>query len=278
MENYSDWSAGVADVFARTGQAVVAYLPGLLGALILLLIGWFAARLLRGLAIRLVHLGRRAAVRVSRRGDPLSERSERIVGSLVFWLVMLLFLSAATHALGLTAFTSWLGRVTAYLPVLLAGIVIMVAGIMAGALVRDLLSAAAPGPAPQRALLARVAQGAIVLTAVVTGADQIGIDVTFLMIIAAVVAAAFLGGIALAVSLGARTFVGNLFGARGLRQRYSIGQTIRVGDYEGRVLEFTATAVVLESSAGRVTVPARLFEEMPSVVRMGADQQTDPGP
>ncbi len=275
MENYSDWGASVADVFERTAQAVVAHLPGLLGAVALLLIGWLAARLLRGLAIRLVRLGRRAASRVSRRGDPLTERSERIVASLVFWLVMLLFLTAATHALGLTVFTNWLDRVMAYLPTLLAGVLIIVAGVMAGALARDLIAAAAPGAATQRTMLARLAQGVIVLTAVVTGADQIGIDVTFLMIIAAVVAAALLGGIALAVSLGARTFVGNLFGARNLRQLYAVGQTIRVGDYEGQVLEFTATTVVLETASGRVSLPARLFDELPSTLRMGNDKRAD---
>ena len=271
MENYSDWGANVADVFERSAQAVVEHLPGLLGALILLLIGWLVARLLRSLAIRVVRLGRRAASRLSRGGEPLTERSERMVGSLVFWVVMLLFLTAATHTLGLTVFTNWLERVMSYLPTLLAGLLIIVAGFMAGALARDLIEAAAPGGASQRTLLARLAQGVIVLTAVVTGADQIGIDVTFLMIIAAVVAAALLGGIALAVSLGARSFVGNLFGARNLRQLYTVGQTIRVGDYEGRVLEFTATTVVLETNAGRVSLPARLFDELPSTLRMGAE-------
>lgn len=275
MENYSDWGANVADVFERSAQAVVEHLPGLLGALVLLLIGLLVARLLRSLAIRVVRLARRAASRLSRRGEPLTERSERMAGSLVFWVVMLLFLTAATHALGLTVFTNWLERVMTYLPTLLAGLLIMVAGFMAGALARDLIEAAAPGGAPQRTLLARVAQGVIVLTAVVTGADQIGIDVTFLMIIAAVVAAALLGGMALAVSLGARTFVGNLFGARNLRQLYAVGQTIRVGDYEGRVLEFTATTVVLETTAGRVSLPARLFDELPSTLRVGAEPPSE---
>lgn len=273
MENYTDFSTSVTDLFGRTATAVANHLPGVLGALLLLLLGWLVARLLRTIAVRLVRLGRRAASRVSRRADPLNERAERLVGSVVFWLVMLLFLTAATHALGLTVFTSWLDRVMSYLPTFLAGLLIIVAGIMAGALVRDLLVAAGPGEAAQRSLLARLAQGAIVLTAVVTGADQIGIDVTFLMIIAAVVAAALLGGIALSVSLGARTFVGNLFGARNLRQLYSVGQRIQVGEYEGRVLEITATTVVLDTTAGRVSLPARLFDELPSTLRMGAEQQ-----
>ena len=277
MENYSELSTSVSDVFARTAAAAADHLPGLIGALILLALGWLAARLLRTIAIRLVRLGRRAASRVARRGDPLNERAERIVGSLVFWLVLLLFLTAATHVLGLTVFTNWLDRVMSYLPTFLAGVLIIVAGVMAGALARDLLIAAGPGGPSQRSLLARLAQGAIVLTAVVTGADQIGIDVTFLMIIAAVVAAALLGGVALAVSLGARIFVGNLFGARNLRQLYAVGQTIQVGDYEGRVLEITATTVVLETAAGRVNLPARLFDELPSTLRMGADERNGQG-
>lgn len=267
----TDWSQNLAQVFASTGQAILAYLPGVLAGLLLLAIGWLAARLLRGLTVRLVRLGGRAAARLARRGEGvpgrLTERSEQLFGSLVFWVVMLVFLTASTHLMGLTLFTDWLAQVTSYLPTLLAGAVIVAAGLMAGALARELVAATAPAPAAQRQLLGRIAQWLIVAVALVTGADQIGIDVTFLMVLAAVVAATLLGGLALALSLGARTYVSNLIAVRNLRPLYRVGQWVRVGEQNGRILEITGTAVILETAEGRVSVPARLFDEQPALLR-----------
>jgi len=48
-----------------------------------------------------------------------------------------------------------------------------------------------------------------------------------------------------AISLGARSYVANLIGAHYLRQAFEIGQRIRVAGFEGRVLDVSATAVVL---------------------------------
>ena len=105
--------------------------------------------------------------------------------------------------------------------------------------------------------------------------DQIGINITFVVIITAVILAALLGGVALALSLGARIYVANLIGARYLRETYRVGQRIRIGDWEGRVLEFTATAIVLETTAGRMTIPGKAFNELPSVllVETSADER-----
>ena len=47
-----------------------------------------------------------------------------------------------------------------------------------------------------------------------------------------------------------------------------MGQVIRVGGHEGRILEITPIAVILEVESGRVTVPGRLFDEEPSLLVM----------
>jgi small-conductance mechanosensitive channel len=118
----------------------------------------------------------------------------------------------------------------------------------------------------QRSLLARVVQVTILSGAILVGADQIGIRITFLAIFAAVVAAVIGGGIALAVGLGARDYIANLIGAHYLRQAFAIGQTVRAGGTQGRILDITATALVLETSEGRISIPGRIYNETPITV------------
>lgn len=109
-------------------------------------------------------------------------------------------------------------------------------------------------------------QGGILVTAILVGAEQIGIKVTFLIILVTEVGISLIGAVALALSLGAREYVGNLIGAHYLRQRYSIGQQVRITGYEGRVLELTETAVIIETAEGRTSIPAKVFNEHPIVL------------
>lgn len=274
MDTFPDWSTALRSAFEQLGDRLAQLVPSLVGALLLLLAGWVAARLLRSLTIRLAHLLDAALARFSRARDferpKVPAASTQVLGSIVFWVVMLFFLTAATQVLGLGAFTGWLNRVVLYLPTLLAGALIVLAGLLLGTLARDLVLAAPAPTAPgQRALLARIVQLSILIAAVLIGAEQIGLDVTFLVVLATVVAAAVLGGIALAVSLGSRTLVSNLIGAQYLRQYYRVGQTLRVGAYEGAILELTATGIVLDTADGRVMLPGKVFGEEPTLLRTG---------
>ena len=272
MESFSEWRTALDQAFTGLARRFSENLPNLIGALLLILGGWIAGRLLRALTVRLIQLLDKAIRRLTTRyGDRpgILSASADVLGSIVFWVVILFFLTAATQVLGLDAFLGWLNRVVAYLPTLLTGGLIMLAGFLLSALVRDVVTTTAPVGDSQRLLLGRVSQLVILVTAVVIGADQIGIKVTFLVIMVTVLASALLGGLALALSLGARSYVSNLIGAHYLSQQFRAGQTVRVGAYEGRILEFTATSMVLETADGRVNLPARLYHDEPIVLLMG---------
>jgi small-conductance mechanosensitive channel len=270
MDVFSQWRDALAGVLDQTIARLTLYLPNVLGAFLLLFIGWVVALVLRSAAVRLTLLGERALTRISsRHGEPpthLPTASAKILGSVVFWVVVLFFLTAATQVLGLSSFTAWLARIVDYLPTVFAGALIIFAGFLVSRLARDVVVAAASSANEhQRALIGRVVQASILVTAILVGAEQIGIKVTFLVILAAAAGIALVGAVALALSLGARDYVANLIGGHYLRQRYSIGQHVRIAGFEGRILELTDTAVVLETADGRASLPAKVFNEQPIV-------------
>jgi len=253
----------------------LAYLPSLLGAVLLLVAGWVLARILRALTARAVLLLDALLARMTKSAGAerlRMARSSSILGAIVFWVVVLFFVTAATHVLGLQSFTQWLARLLDYLPTLAAGVLILLGGYIVSRFLADLVRATATRLAPaQRTALAHVVQGTVLVAAVLVGADQIGIRVTFLVILVAAVLAAGVGGVTLAVGVGARDYVSNLIGAHYLRQAFSVGQRVRVAGHEGRILEVTATAVVLETDAGRVSIPARVYHEQPIVLVARSD-------
>jgi small-conductance mechanosensitive channel len=277
MNTYDRLGGSLGDAFGQIGARLLEYAPSVLGATLLLLAGWLIARVLRGMAVKLMGILELLLHRMFRGRGASAPRipsaSVEIVGSILFWVVILFFVATATHVLGLNVFTAWLKDLVGYLPTLFAGALIVLAGVLLAGLSRDLTVAALPAlPEPQRLLLGRIVQGTLLVVAVVVGADQIGIKITFLVILAAVVTGAVISGVALAVSLGARTFVSNLIGAHYLRQAFSIGQHVRVGGFEGRIVELSAVSLVLETGEGRVTLPAKIFNEEPIVLLISRSQ------
>ena len=271
MEIFSQWSDALVGVLNQTIERLAFYLPNVLGAFLLLLLGWGVALVLKAVTLRLTQFGERALTGIPMVRGILPARlpspSGKILGSVVFWVVMLFFLTAATQVLGLDVFATWLSRVVDYLPTVFAGGLIVVAGFLVSKLARELAQAAtASAGERQQALIGRVVQATILVTAILVGAEQVGIRVTFLVILAATVCIALVGAVALALSFGARDYVANLIGAHYLRQRYSVGQYVRVSGYEGRILEISETAVILETAEGRTSLPAKLYNEQPVVL------------
>lgn len=274
MELFTNWGVVLGSAFRQFAERAGQYLPSILGAFLLLLIGWVVARVLRSLAVRSAVVIDRLLARMTTSGATerakLPQSSARVLGSLVFWLVLLFFITAATQVLGLNAFTAWLAGVVNYVPTLFSGGLIIAAGFLLSRLARDLVVATSSvSGSRQRELLGRTVQAIILVTALLVGADQIGIKVTFLVIIAAIAGGTVVVSVALAMSLGARSYVANLIGGHHMRHSFSVGQTVRMGGYEGRILDLTPVTVVLETEEGRVTLPARIFGEEAIVLRIG---------
>ncbi len=106
-----------------------------------------------------------------------------------------------------------------------------------------------------------MAQGAVFLAKLVIGLDQVGIDVLFLTLLFALAVGGVFLSLALAFARGAGTFVSNLLGANLAQRAISPGETVRVGEHEGQIVEFTPAAVVLATESGRLVVPGRIFQE-----------------
>ncbi|MGE0355674.1 MAG: hypothetical protein AB7P08_02045 [Burkholderiales bacterium] len=268
-------ASGLGDSLARAAstlvERVIHHLPGVLAAVLLLLAGWVLARILRVLTRRAILLLDTMLPRLGLPGALSQVRAARasvVAGTAVYWVVLLLFITAATQVLGLQAFTDWLAKLIEYLPTLAVGLLILVAGWLLSGFAADLVQATLPRLEPgQRAMMARIVRAGILAGAILIGADQVGIRVTFLALFVGAIAATVGGGVALAVGLGSREFVANLIAAHHLRQAFAVGQTLRVGEHEGRLLEITATGFVLETGEGRVLVPARLLHELPVTVK-----------
>jgi len=271
MNESSSILQGLTTGFQNMAAQLLTFLPRIVIALLLLVLGWFVARLFSKLVIRAInHLDLLWQRLITKRGYAhLQSRHPptRIVGQLVFWLLMLIFVTLATEILGLDIFGVWLKEIVTYLPLAVAGLLIILVGFIVSSLVRDLVTSAADSAKLSHGeLLGRTAQFIILVTAIIIGIDQIGIDIAFLTVVAGIILASMLGSIALAFGLGARTHVSNIIAANQLRNFYRVGDTVQIGDIEGKIIDISLSRVMIETETGSVDVPAKLFDEEVTII------------
>lgn len=271
MKESSFTFEGLATELQTLANQILAYLPKLAIALLVLLLGWMLAKLGRLLIKRAIaRLDSWWSQLISKKGlAPVHSHRPpaRMIGELIFWLILLIFITLAAEILGLESFGSWLKTLVAYLPLVVGGMLIVLVGFVVSSLARDLVvSAASSAGLSHVELLARTVQIIILFIAVIIGVDQIGIDIGFLTVVAAIILATMLGGVALAFGLGAKTHVSNIIAANQLRQIYHVGDSVRIGDLEGTITDITVTRVLLENDLGNMAIPAKIFDEQVTTI------------
>ena len=244
-------------------------IPRLLVALALMAAGIALAYVVRALSRRLVRrlVGLIPAHEAQRgRSADLRRYTDLTVSRALFWTVLLLFTFAASESLGLPVVAAWFGGVADYLPRLFAAALIVFAGLVGGRLLGDLITRAAPAAGIVHAkALGRLAEIATLTVSGLIAVEQAGLSVNFLTnVLLLLLAGGLLGG-ALTFGLGARATVANILASSQLQKAYQVGQRVRIGDYQGEIVQTTATAVVLDSTEGRVSVPASIFDREISI-------------
>lgn len=229
-------------------------------AIAILVVGVIAARLASVAAGALLRFLDRRAAQLATTDKPLiSPRLVRVIRAVLFWLIVVLAISYALAVMGVGDLPTLLGSIMGFVPQLLVGFTIVVAGHIAGLLASHVVSNLSTELTPS-SLAPRLVYGTILVVAIVMGLQHISVDISFvtqLLLIAFAVAGA---GLMLAFALGARQHVANLLARREL-SRLAVTERIRVDGVEGEIVDIHATGVDIATDEGIVSVPGARFAD-----------------
>jgi small-conductance mechanosensitive channel len=190
-------------------DGIFAFLPNLLGFLVILLIGYVVAKLVSVVirkVLQKIGLDRRLhesdANTYVDRVIPGASPSNG-VARVVFWLVFVFFLFSAVGALQIPAVTTFMNQVLAYLPNVIAAILIfVVAAIAAGAVARGVTRVM--GDTPTGRVVASILPAMVLVIAMFMILQQLQIAEQIVQIAFAATMGALALGLALAFGLGGR--------------------------------------------------------------------------
>ena len=190
---------------------ITAFLPELIGAIIIFVVGWIIARLVKVGVEKLLRLVRfdtatekTGVNKFLKKGEIVKAPSE-IVGTLVYWFIMILVLIASLDALGLPIVSDMLNSIFLYIPNVVAAIIVLVLGFLMGSLLAAVVRTAASNAGLKNAEgLGKISLYAIVVFAASIALIQLGIGEEIVASAFGLVFGAAALALALAFGLGGR--------------------------------------------------------------------------
>lgn len=195
------------NAWAVIGAQMADFLPKVVVGILVLLVGFLIARLIRALAFRVF-----IAVRLDRLSDRLGVNAflargdarytvAGVFATLVYWFVLLFSLEILSKVLGLEGVSAFLAQVVGYLPRLALALAITVVGIVVASFFGGAIQVAAanagfPAPGP----LGRAVKYLVAFFALVMALEQAQIGTRFLTTTLEIVIASL--GLALALAFG----------------------------------------------------------------------------
>lgn len=198
-------SEGMFQPLQNALSTFLSYIPQLIGALLILIVGYIVAKVLQAVVGRVLQgIGfdrwmERGGIKQFFDRAETNQTPASILGALIFWFVFIIAITMAADALGIPQVSVVLAQLIAYIPNIIAAILILILA----ALLANFISGIVRG-ATGSDLLASIAQYAIIVYAVFAALTQLGVAVqltanTFLIVLGAVALAA-----ALAFGIGGR--------------------------------------------------------------------------
>jgi len=196
---------------------MLSFLPQLLAALLLFLLGLILAKWAKKLIVKLLN-----AVKLSKLVETtgfekflqkaeVKTKIEVILGELVRWLIILVFFVATVNVLGLTTVSLVLNTILAYIPQVISAVLILTGGVLLAGVVESVIKGALVQIDIKTArLLAKVASYLVVIFTILTSINELGIAQSFVNAIFIGVIATLALGLGLAIGLGAKDLIGQI--------------------------------------------------------------------
>jgi Conserved TM helix len=208
MNTLTNISNLVGESLAGVLIKVINFLPNLIIAIILIILGWLFGGILGRAAAHLVHV-LKIDTALSKAGlsqllNGVNFSFAKVLGGLIKWIVILSFLMAATQQLGLDTFSAFFWYIIEYIPNVIVAVMILIASFLLADFVAKIVSGSARAADLNGRVAGGIARYSIIIVGVLAGLTQLNIASGFMQILFTGLVAALSLALGLSFGLGGR--------------------------------------------------------------------------
>jgi len=205
MNSVQTWGEAITISLLNLWERFVAFLPALVGAILVFVAGWIVAVALGKAVEQIVKVIRiddvveKAGTKARMRKAGVELNIAKFFGGIVKWFLILVFLMAATDILQLVQVTSFLNSIVLYIPnVIVAAVILAIAFLVGNFAYAVIKGSTKIAGIVSATLLATVAKWAIVIFGFLAALIQLGVATSLIntLFIGVVAMLALAGGLA----------------------------------------------------------------------------------
>ena len=264
METISQWKDLTIQSLTSMGEKIMTTIPNIIGAIIVLLLGWIITKIVVYLLKRIFKFAKIDVLSEKINDLKLFGKADinipitKAITVFVKWIMFLVFLIIAADIMNWTIVSQEIGNLLRYLPKLFSAIALFMIGIYIARFVKKAIQ----GFYESFDLAgAKIISGlvfyiiAIIIT--ITALNQADIDTTVVTNNVTIILGAFLLAISIAFGLGSKEVVGDLLRTFYTRKNYEVGDHIKLDGTEGTVEAIDNISMTLSTTKGKLIIPIK---------------------
>lgn len=269
MNQLEQWREISLESLTTLGEQIMRILPGILAAILLLLVGWLLAKVFSRIISRLFRLLHfdKLATRINEL--KWMQKSEykivpsKIIGKFVYWVILLLFIITATDTLGWSAVSQSINQLITYLPQLFSAIIIFVVGFYLSNLIREFIKTTLQSfEIASASVLGETAFYIIMAIVAITALEQAGVETALLTSNITLIIGSFLLAFAVAFAISSREVFKNILSSYYGKGNFHVGQYIKYKNIKGEIVKIDRMHVTIKDGKTKYVIPtARLISE-----------------
>lgn len=267
MEELSNWQEVLANSVQVFGDKFMASIPGIIGAILIFILGWIAARIVSAVvakfmdAVKFNEVANRVEATKFLQASNIHTTPVKVVKKFVYWLIMLLVLVTAADALGWEMVSDEFSKLISYLPKLLMAIVIFIIGVYIATFIRDMIKGTTHSLGISIGKFISTTTFYLLMVIIsLTALRQAGFDTTIITSNLLLFIGAILATASISYGFASRQVLSSILAGHFNRRNYQVGMRIKVDDIQGQIVDIHALGIVLQiAEAEKVNIPADLL-------------------
>ena len=275
-----EWGKVVLIFLQSIFEKIGGYLPNVLGAIVVLTIGWFGAKILRGATVRIlrvcgiVELSKKIKFHDMLTKVGVTNTLDQIIGSLVYFMVLFIFLISASEILGFKLVLDTLNKFIAYLPHIFGAFLIIIIALYLAKVIKDgLASASTSLNIAYAGAISSMLEILIVGFGIVMALTELGLDMTIFTANITIIISGIVLALALSIGLGSRSIMSNVLARYYTAQLFHVGDSVSLGGEKGTIIKVTPVSILIQTEDGE-----QLYIPNERIIEDGSTRRTIPKP
>ena len=210
-----EWITPIKEPITAMAIKMWSYVPNTVAAIVILLLGLVVVKIIAaiiGKALKLSKLdvaSEKSGLANMLRVGEVKLSVSGIIETLIYWIMVLIVVVTAAQALKFTAAADLITRLIAYIPNIIAAILILAVGAFLASILSSIVLAATKNAGLKKAnLLSQIVKVALMLFAIAIALEQLQIGRTIVTQVVSILVISIGAGLAIAFGLGCKDLVG----------------------------------------------------------------------